>query len=204
MLNRRLILLTFALCFVILVSYTLSGGSGFAERVVLIPTEDGGKDALQQGHHAGGGNGHEHFHNNVAPPVAGVGSEVVAQKPGSSSPSKAGSSGSSDDGSKWGYGPSASSSGPKVEFVVSAVRATNTSWIGEHFPAVPAHVYVADDPKAPFTVLKNIGHESNVYLTYIIDHYDSLPDIVVFLHGRRYQWHNDDPLYGEFRACTET
>lgn len=33
-------------------------------------------------------------------------------------------------------------------------------------------------------------------LSYIIDRYDTLPDVIVFMHGGRYQWHNDNPLYG--------
>jgi hypothetical protein len=32
--------------------------------------------------------------------------------------------------------------------------------------------------------------------SYIIDRYDDLPDYIVFIHGLRYQWHNDDPIYG--------
>ena len=36
---------------------------------------------------------------------------------------------------------------------------------------------------------------------YIIDHYDNLPDIIVFIHSLRYQWHNDDPLYGKSHAA---
>jgi hypothetical protein len=36
------------------------------------------------------------------------------------------------------------------------------------------------------------------FYRYIIDNYDNLPDIVIFVHGRRYQWHNEDPLYGMF------
>ncbi|KAI1639307.1 hypothetical protein F4809DRAFT_158924 [Biscogniauxia mediterranea] len=91
--------------------------------------------------------------------------------------------------------PVSATAGPRIEFVVSAVKATNTSWIREYFPSYPAHVYIADDPTAPLTVAKNIGHESTVYLTYIIDNYHKLPDIVIFLHGGRYQWHNEDPLY---------
>jgi hypothetical protein len=35
-----------------------------------------------------------------------------------------------------------------------------------------------------------------VLYRYIIDHYDKLPDLVVFMHDARYQWHNDDPIYG--------
>jgi len=30
----------------------------------------------------------------------------------------------------------------------------------------------------------------------MIDAYDNFPDLVVFMHSGRYQWHNDDPLYG--------
>jgi hypothetical protein len=29
-----------------------------------------------------------------------------------------------------------------------------------------------------------------------MDSYENLPDIMVFMHGERYQWHNDDPIYG--------
>jgi hypothetical protein len=31
--------------------------------------------------------------------------------------------------------------------------------------------------------------------SYIIDHYASLPDDILFIHPNRYQWHNDDPDY---------
>lgn len=31
--------------------------------------------------------------------------------------------------------------------------------------------------------------------SFIIDHYDDLPDYTLFLHPTRYQWHNDDPDY---------
>lgn len=41
----------------------------------------------------------------------------------------------------------------------------------------------------------NKGKEATVYLTYIIDHYDQLPDVVVFLHAHRSgypeAWHNE-------------
>lgn len=35
------------------------------------------------------------------------------------------------------------------------------------------------------------GRESSTYLTYIIDHYDSLHPITVFIHTSEIQWHND-------------
>jgi hypothetical protein len=42
-------------------------------------------------------------------------------------------------------------------------------------------VYVADDPNAMHTVPVNKGNEAMVYLTYLIDHYDSFPDLMVFM-----------------------
>ena len=32
--------------------------------------------------------------------------------------------------------------------------------------------------------------------SYMIDRYDSLPDVSIFIHSLRYQWHNEDPMYG--------
>lgn len=31
------------------------------------------------------------------------------------------------------------------------------------------------------------------YLTYIVDHYDELPDVIAFVHGNNRQWHNTIP-----------
>ncbi|KAI9719858.1 MAG: hypothetical protein M1828_006079 [Chrysothrix sp. TS-e1954] len=63
------------------------------------------------------------------------------------------------------------------------------------FPEWEANVFVMDDQQAPLHVPENKGHESMAYLTYIIDHYDDLPDYLVFSHAERWQWHNDDPMY---------
>nr|POE77415.1 hypothetical protein CFP56_09062 [Quercus suber] len=51
--------------------------------------------------------------------------------------------------------------------------------------------YVVDDPTAHYHPPVNKGHESMVYLTYIIDHYDDLPDVSIFVHAHRYAWHNN-------------
>ena len=32
--------------------------------------------------------------------------------------------------------------------------------------------------------------------SFIIDNYTDLPNATVFMHSQRYQWHNDEPLYG--------
>lgn len=50
----------------------------------------------------------------------------------------------------------------------------------------------------------NKGHESMAYLSYIIDHYDSLPTTLVFIHSHRAgfltAWHTDTPLHDNVDA----
>lgn len=53
----------------------------------------------------------------------------------------------------------------RKEIVVASVKSDDTSWVAEHLPEWRARIYVADDPNAEFTVPKNKGHESMVYLT---------------------------------------
>lgn len=75
------------------------------------------------------------------------------------------------------------------------MRKEDTSWLATHLPDWKQSVYVVDDKKAPLTVPMNKGRESMVYLTYIIDNYDRLPENILFLHASRFAWHNDDPDY---------
>lgn len=74
----------------------------------------------------------------------------------------------------------------------------NVSWLSL-LPSSPTpwniFTFVNDDPAAPLTVSRNKGNEGAAYLSYIIDNYHSLPNVILFLHGHRYQWHNDEPLY---------
>ncbi|KAI9891688.1 MAG: hypothetical protein M1814_002438 [Vezdaea aestivalis] len=83
------------------------------------------------------------------------------------------------------------------ELVIAAVRAHNTTWVQRELPEWGYAIYVADNPKAEGGVPKHKGREAMVYLTYIIDNYYNLPNLMVFLHGRRWQWHNDDPDWGK-------
>lgn len=50
-------------------------------------------------------------------------------------------------------------------------------------------VYTTDSATASHRVPVNKGNEAMVYLTYIIDHYDSLPDVVFFHHDHEKAWH---------------
>ncbi|TVY32702.1 hypothetical protein LOCC1_G008776 [Lachnellula occidentalis] len=80
-------------------------------------------------------------------------------------------------------------------FVVASLEKDDVSWLHKYLPEWHISRYVADNASANLTVPKNKGQEAMVYLTYMIDFYDNFPDLMVFMHNGRYQWHNDDPLY---------
>ncbi|KAI0893137.1 hypothetical protein F4806DRAFT_477131 [Annulohypoxylon nitens] len=83
----------------------------------------------------------------------------------------------------------------ETEIVVASTSDEDASWVYRHFPQWNPKVYIVDDPLTLLTVPKNKGREAMVYLTYIIDNYDTLPDTTIFIHASRFQWHNDDPDY---------
>ena len=68
-----------------------------------------------------------------------------------------------------------------------------------HIDSWQRALYVVDNTSAPLHVDKNKGREANVYLTYLIQNYDNLPQTIVFLHPHRngypQAWHNDAPGY---------
>ena len=40
----------------------------------------------------------------------------------------------------------------------------------------------------PLKIVPNRGAEAMAYLSAIIDHYDNLPDIMIFMHAHRFAW----------------
>jgi hypothetical protein len=80
--------------------------------------------------------------------------------------------------------------------VVPQAGFEDTEWIQYELPEWQPAVYVVDDLSAPLHPPKNKGHEVIVYLSYIIDHYDKLPDIVAFMHSHQFAWHNDEIFGG--------
>jgi Protein of unknown function (DUF3431) len=78
--------------------------------------------------------------------------------------------------------------------VVAAVHYNDTDWIRERLPNIQTAIYVAEDPSARLQPPKNKGNEVMIYLTYIIDHYDELCDITVFMHSHQFSWHNNPVL----------
>ncbi|KAH8668402.1 hypothetical protein BX600DRAFT_510499 [Xylariales sp. PMI_506] len=75
--------------------------------------------------------------------------------------------------------------------VVASSRATARSavWLSRVPLDWSVFHYVTDDELAPLSVPADKGNEAMVYLTYIIDHYADLPDVVFFHHDHYKAWH---------------
>ncbi|EMC94853.1 hypothetical protein BAUCODRAFT_149938 [Baudoinia panamericana UAMH 10762] len=84
--------------------------------------------------------------------------------------------------------------------VVARLKSESTAWIDEQLDDMLASgllskaVYTVDDRSAPLHPPRNKGHEVMVYLSYIIDFYDDLADVNIFMHAHRYTWHNNELL----------
>ncbi|KAL5336885.1 hypothetical protein BJX70DRAFT_262146 [Aspergillus crustosus] len=52
-------------------------------------------------------------------------------------------------------------------------------------------IYYGDELTAPFRPPVNQGGEAISHLTYLIDHYDDLPDVMVFMHADSQAWHRN-------------
>jgi Protein of unknown function (DUF3431) len=63
-----------------------------------------------------------------------------------------------------------------------------------NLPNFKTAVYTVDDPASTHRVPQNKGHEAMVYLSYMIDNYDTLSDVTIFLHSHLITWHNNDLL----------
>ena len=87
--------------------------------------------------------------------------------------------------------------------VIPRMKQEDTSWIEEELGdmiqtgALETAVYTVNDRTAKLHPPKNKGHEVMVYLTYIIDHYEDLPDVNIFMHAHQKTWHNNELLDGD-------
>ncbi|KAK2758663.1 hypothetical protein FQN54_003353 [Arachnomyces sp. PD_36] len=76
--------------------------------------------------------------------------------------------------------------------VIPKMKHEDDSWIATELPDVEAAVYVVNDPDAPLHPPRNKGHEVMVYLSFIIDNYEDLPDVMIFMHAHQHSWHNEE------------
>ncbi|KAF3927472.1 hypothetical protein ABW21_db0209044 [Orbilia brochopaga] len=81
--------------------------------------------------------------------------------------------------------------------ILGKTKSENTSWVKDKLPDWRPIIYSMDEPESTenFHVSVNKGREAMAYLTYLVDYYDDLSDINVFIHaheeGYPQAWHNE-------------
>jgi hypothetical protein len=81
--------------------------------------------------------------------------------------------------------------------VIARTKEEEMNWLEENFGGdeyIKFVVYTADNVTAEHHPPKNKGHETMIYLSYIIDYYHKLSDVNIFLHAHRHGWHNNELL----------
>jgi hypothetical protein len=68
----------------------------------------------------------------------------------------------------------------------------DVSWLNCLPENIDPVVYQSKDPNSPHFV-ENVGNEASKYLSYIVEHYDELPDNVMFMQAGRQDWHDIEP-----------
>jgi Protein of unknown function (DUF3431) len=84
--------------------------------------------------------------------------------------------------------------------VTPQTQEEDASWIATELPDWDSAIYMVEDSTAEYHPPRNKGHEAMVYLSYIIDNYEQLPEIVAFIHSHRYSWHNEQVLGSDAAA----
>ncbi|EFE34366.1 uncharacterized protein ARB_06766 [Trichophyton benhamiae CBS 112371] len=76
--------------------------------------------------------------------------------------------------------------------VLPKTKWDRVGWVKQLEPEWTPFVYSVDgDERYTLRTPKNVGREAMVYLSFIIDYYHSLPEVMAFTHSANKQWHND-------------
>jgi hypothetical protein len=62
-------------------------------------------------------------------------------------------------------------------------------------------IYDKENPTNPYNVPVNRGQEASVYLKYIADYYDQLPDYTFFIHDEEYAWHHSGSIIDKYQEA---
>ncbi|KAG4025738.1 hypothetical protein MFRU_051g00030 [Monilinia fructicola] len=81
--------------------------------------------------------------------------------------------------------------------VIARTKDEDVDWVEEKFrddSSVQSTIYTADDATAEHHPPRNKGHEVMIYLSYIIENYNNLSDVSIFMHSHQLAWHNNELL----------
>ncbi|KAI2605833.1 uncharacterized protein GGS25DRAFT_358154 [Hypoxylon fragiforme] len=85
---------------------------------------------------------------------------------------------------------------PTVNLVMATLRKDDISWVDNiTIPNLNVIRYISDSTDAEFhPPVPKKGREAMIYLTYLHDYYDNLPDISIFIHADETPWHMESAL----------
>lgn len=88
----------------------------------------------------------------------------------------------------------------KPVLIVARILKDDPKWLDTLKDLYHVCLYTADAPldktSSNLQLPANRGHESMAYLTFLIDNYSRIPaEGLIFIHGSRFAWHNDHPVY---------
>lgn len=78
--------------------------------------------------------------------------------------------------------------------VLIAHHNKDISWIKEINSNISVEVYSTGDPTQKNYITPNKGMDANMYLKYIINNYDNLPERILFCHHHKTDWTQDFDL----------
>lgn len=84
--------------------------------------------------------------------------------------------------------------------VMPKMKGEDTDWIEREMGdllssgLLSTAIYHMDDKTQKLRPVKNKGNEAMAYITYIIDFYDQLPEVALFMHSHQFAKHNNDLL----------
>ena len=84
-----------------------------------------------------------------------------------------------------------------INCVVSRYK-KNTDWVYKLKNINKFFIYDKECPESEFNIPVNKGNEASVYLKYIIDNYENLPDFTFFIHDEEYAWHHSGSVIDKF------
>ena len=90
--------------------------------------------------------------------------------------------------------PNSSDASYSRALIISRQANEEISWASIHLPHIVRHIYTTNEAGSSLHTPRNKGHEVIVYLTHLVEHYDDLADINIFMHKDRFTHHNEGLL----------
>jgi hypothetical protein len=81
----------------------------------------------------------------------------------------------------------------------------NVDFVNRFHSVTPVNILIYDKetPSNPLNIPVNKGNEASVYLKYIIDYYDKLPQYTFFIQDEEFAWHHSGSIVDKFREAVD-